>query len=283
MTGVQTCALPIWAYGKPGVIAGSEPLSGVSTSPADISAQLAKQAPTPAVAKSPILEKDRPSYFGLASELGMAGMPMGMGLTAALQEGQAARDYDEEQKRKKAAEKADIASLVNRLYGRAYASGGFTVSNPTNPPTTIKFPEWFVEEFAQSGGLQSLAHGGYINTQPFDPNTAYPQSEIHRAAPYAASSPIRNEVLDFADGGLLEGDGDGMSDDIPANIDGKEKVRVADGEFVVPSDLAEQFGAGKLESMLNAVRKAAHAKKGKQIQQDAGKRAFIRTLSGVKA
>lgn len=268
-------------YGTPGVLPGSEPLSGVSTAKEDVASQLAKQREleTP-TAKSPILDKDKPGYFSLASGLGAMALPMGMGLTSAMQESQVRKQEEEARKRKAAVEQSDIRSLVNRLYGKPYAEGGMTVNTGG---ATVKFPDWFIEEYARSGGESNYAHGGYINTQPFDPNTAHPQSQISRATPYAAASPIRNEVVDFERGGLLEGDGDGMSDHIPANIDGKEPVRVADGEFVIPKDIAARFGEKKLEAMLDKVRSAAHAKKGKQIIENAGKRAFIRTLSGVKA
>jgi hypothetical protein len=269
----------IGEYGAPGAIPGLDSsLPGVSSSQADVTNQLAKQRE--AAAKSAVLDKDKPSYFKLTSELGMPALTMGMGITSAMQQGQMAEQEEEEERRRAAQEKASINALVSRLYGKPYAEGGMTVNTGG---ATVKFPEWFVDEFAKSGGLQSLAHGGYINTQQFDPNTAYPQSHIPRAASYPGATPIRNEVVDFADGGLLEGDGDGMSDDIPANIDGREPVRVADGEFVIPKNIAAKYGEDKLGAMLDKVRAAAHAKKGKQVVEDAGKRAFIRTLSGVKA
>lgn len=241
--------------------------------------------PTTAAAagKGKILDKDKPSYFELTAGLGMPALTLGMGLTSGLQEGQAARAYRKKKQQEEEARLAEIQSLMQRVYGQGYAEGGMTVSNPTNPQTTVKFPQWFVDEFAKSGGLQSLAQGGYINTQEFDPDMAHPQSQIPRAQHYPAAAPIRNEVLDFADGGLLEGDGDGMSDDIPANIEGQEEIRVADGEFIVPKRIAEQYGEDALEDMMDAVRHAVHAKKGKQPQQDAAKRAFIRTMSGIKA
>ena len=42
----------------------------------------------------------------------------------------------------------------------------------------------------------------------------------------------------------LQGKGDGMSDSIHANIDGKEPVRLADSEYVVPADVVAHFGNG---------------------------------------
>jgi len=139
-----------------------------------------------------------------------------------------------------------------------------------------------------------LATGGYINTQPVDPNNFYPQSQIHSAQPYAAATPQRHEVLDYyKDGGFLDGPGDGMSDDIPANIDGEEEIRLADGEFVVPPDLVRILGFGDpekgaklLDNLLPIVRQASHGKK-TQIKQDAGKLAaekmLVRAAKGKKA
>lgn len=133
-----------------------------------------------------------------------------------------------------------------------------------------------------------LATGGYINNQPVDPNNFYPQSQIHSAQPYAAATPQRHEVLDYyKDGGFLDGPGDGMSDDIPANIDGEEEIRLADGEFVVPPDLVRILGFGDpekgaklLDNLLPIVRQASHGKK-TQIKQDAGKLAAEKMLARV--
>ena len=75
-------------------------------------------------------------------------------------------------------------------------------------------------------------------------------------------------------GGYLNGDGDGMSDSIPATIEGKQPARLADGEFVIPADVVSHLGNGsskagsqRLYAMLDKVRKArtGHTKQGKQI------------------
>lgn len=79
----------------------------------------------------------------------------------------------------------------------------------------------------------------------------------------------------YSDGGrLLRGPGDGMSDNIPANISGKQPARLADGEFVVPADVVSGLGNGstdagakQLYKMLDKVRAARTGtkKQGKQI------------------
>ena len=66
---------------------------------------------------------------------------------------------------------------------------------------------------------------------------------------------------------FLSGGGDGMSDSIKANIDGKQEARLADGEFVVPADVVSHLGNGsskagakKLYTMMDRIRKARTGK-----------------------
>lgn len=82
----------------------------------------------------------------------------------------------------------------------------------------------------------------------------------------------------YSDGGrMLRGPGDGMSDDIPGVIAGKQPARLADGEFVVPADVVSHLGNGstdagakKLYSMMDNVRKArtGSKKQGRQIKAE---------------
>jgi len=73
----------------------------------------------------------------------------------------------------------------------------------------------------------------------------------------------------YSDGGrLLKGPGDGMSDNIPAQIGRKQPARLADGEFVVPADVVSHLGNGstdagakRLYSMMDKVRQARTGKK----------------------
>lgn len=78
----------------------------------------------------------------------------------------------------------------------------------------------------------------------------------------------------YSDGGnLLKGPGDGMSDDIPASINGTQGARLTDGEFVVPADVVSGIGNGstdagarKLYSMMDKVR---HGRTGRKKQAPA--------------
>ena len=82
----------------------------------------------------------------------------------------------------------------------------------------------------------------------------------------------------YSDGGrMLKGPGDGMSDSIPASIQGRQPARLADSEFVVPADVVSHLGNGssdagakKLYAMMDRVRQARTGtkKQGKQIKAE---------------
>ena len=84
-------------------------------------------------------------------------------------------------------------------------------------------------------------------------------------------------IQTYAAGGrLLRGPGDGMSDSIPAVIQGAKPQRaaLADGEFVIPADVVSHLGNGSTEAgskhlykMMDRIRKArtGNPKQGKQI------------------
>jgi hypothetical protein len=92
-------------------------------------------------------------------------------------------------------------------------------------------------------------------------------------SPYTYARALRKPE-GMARGGYLNGQGDGMSDSIPATIEGKQPARLADGEFVIPADVVSHLGNGsskagskRLYAMLDKVRRArtGNKKQGKQI------------------
>ena len=134
---------------------------------------------------------------------------------------------------------------------------------------------------AAAGGLMSLAGGGPVeqmsNANAIGQNTGYPMADINKAAyatPYQTPvsqnvvqgtadtgvNPMTGEESRFAEGGistlggysdggrLLKGPGDGMSDNIPAQIGAKQPARLADGEFVVPADVVSHLGNGSTDA-----------------------------------
>jgi hypothetical protein len=114
--------------------------------------------------------------------------------------------------------------------------------------------------------------------------TLYAQGGIASLNPMIGVFDARNANREFGEqmggykkGGYLDGPGDGMSDSIPATIEGRQPARLADGEFVVPADVVSHLGNGstkagaqRLYSMMDKVRKArtGRTKQGKQIKAD---------------
>jgi len=109
-------------------------------------------------------------------------------------------------------------------------------------------------------------------------NARYGANMSQTAMPKAGIAELGG--LPYAGGGIaqgryLRGGGDGMSDSIPATINGKQPARLADGEFVVPADVVSHLGNGssdagakKLYSMMDKIR---HARTGKKKQAPAVK------------
>lgn len=154
-----------------------------------------------------------------------------------------------------------------------------------------------------------MAGGGVVelmsDQNAIGANTGYPMADISKGAyatPY--QQPISRNVIggvsdtgvnpmtgemtfarggiadlggysDYARGGrMLKGPGDGMSDNIPATIAGKQPARLANEEFVIPADVVSHLGNGSSEAgakqlykMMDRVRQARTGKKaqGKQI------------------
>ena len=64
---------------------------------------------------------------------------------------------------------------------------------------------------------------------------------------------------------VIRGTGDGMSDSVPATIEGVQEARLANDEFVIPADVVADIGNGssdagakKLYGMMDRIRKARH-------------------------
>jgi len=129
----------------------------------------------------------------------------------------------------------------------------------------------------QTPGMKRPTPMGQLNLAPPGIKAAAAAQSIDPET-YAAHGGIMHSSLGgYATGGnprLLKGPGDGMSDNIPATISGKQPARLADGEFVVPADVVSHLGNGSTEAgakilhaMMTKVRKerTGNPKQGKQI------------------
>jgi hypothetical protein len=87
-------------------------------------------------------------------------------------------------------------------------------------------------------------------------------------------------IASLAEGGkprYLQGETDGMADEIPSNIDGDQEAALSHGEFVIPADVVSHLGNGnsdagakKLYQMMDRIREARTGTKeqGKEINPD---------------
>jgi hypothetical protein len=115
-------------------------------------------------------------------------------------------------------------------------------------------------------------------------NTVAAQQRAQQQAQLLAQSNAAN-VQGMAKGGIaslregryLRGETDGMADEVPANIEGKQPALLSDGEFVIPADVVSHLGNGNseagakvLQQMLARIRKerTGNPKQGKQINPD---------------
>ncbi len=86
-------------------------------------------------------------------------------------------------------------------------------------------------------------------SQPFQTFTGYNPTNpepVSNAPEYNSVSSGLNAR--FKQGGLLDGPGDGVSDSIPATIEGKQPARLADGEFIVPARIVSEVGHGSTKA-----------------------------------
>lgn len=135
-----------------------------------------------------------------------------------------------------------IASNVNQPSGIA------SVSHP--PLAPLRFKQTANPNFGQPGQA-------YFN-----------QQYVPAAQGGLMSSGIRS-LNGYAYGGrLTKGPGDGLSDSIPATIDGQTPARLADSEFVIPADAVAALGGGstdagakRLYEMLDRIRQQAYGHK----------------------
>ena len=138
------------------------------------------------------------------------------------------------------------------------------------------------KQYGQPTTEQITYKGGPLNKFRYDPETYQPDVVRPPLPPYQATYAAGGGLMainSFAKGGsghlggysdgarVLKGPGDGMSDSIPATIEGKQPARLADSEFVVPADVVSHLGNGssdagakKLYTMMDRVRKARTGK-----------------------
>jgi len=130
-------------------------------------------------------------------------------------------------------------------------------------------------------GLSGLEQSDFMVDPDFnDPRDVYnPRSTLDLSRDTGISEAMSRDtgLRLLARGGYLGGGnvGDGMSDDIPATIEGDEPAALSQGEFVIPADVVSHLGNGssaagskQLHTMMERIRQARTGRKsqGKEIK-----------------
>lgn len=210
------------------------------------------------------------SAFDIAAPVGMAG------LAGAQEDLYPEPDTSMEEKRKAEENKyrdprTGLLNLAQASPGLKLMATGGTVNTNSSTISSGGIQDLYGTN-DQTTGTQNLSKDGYgigrLNSLAAEGSRAKAADTF-----YAMGGPIA-----FAKGGhqgYLDGAGDGMSDSIPATIEGKQPARLADGEFVIPADVVSHIGNGsskagskQLYAMLDRIRKArtGHTKQGKEIK-----------------
>jgi len=173
---------------------------------------------------------------------------------------------------------------VYRPYGPQFAAGGITdldnydQSPQMQSPGTLDIPnrnEVTNNQGYMGDSVQMMAHGGVAEESymlegvggknlhreaskdlqeylKYTPDTELTPEQRRQKAILFGNGMAHGGISDlggYSDGGrLLKGPGDGVSDDIPASIGGKQPARLAEGEFVVPARIVSELGNGSTDA-----------------------------------
>lgn len=163
--------------------------------------------------------------------------------------------------------------LATSLAAKALSgnSGGGGSAGPSATNTTTQAPP--NQNIASSTYNPAFTMPNMFASNQSAPGTYY-QPQTYR---YYAQGGVA-DLGGYAVGGtLLKGDGDGMSDSIVANINGRQPARLAESEFVLPADIVSHLGNGSTDAgakilykMMDRIRMARTGtkKQGKRINPD---------------
>jgi hypothetical protein len=139
-----------------------------------------------------------------------------------------------------------------------------------NPPSSDYQPGYSPEyRYFAEGGLADLREGNQETTANLM-NEAKAALLGEHPKPQEAIERFRNVMGDDAfmalkdriTGGRIKGAGGGLDDLVPGSIEGRQKVRLADSEFIIPADVVSAIGDGstdhgarRLHEMMDGIRK----------------------------
>ena len=107
------------------------------------------------------------------------------------------------------------------------------------------------QKMAKGGVVkQTLAKGGVVSEGIAALRGQHPNPRAALDAYDKTFGPDATAELmrSYADGGVVSGPGSGVADLVPGSIDGREDVRIASGEYVIPAWAVATLGDGSTEA-----------------------------------
>jgi hypothetical protein len=165
------------------------------------------------------------------------------------------------------------------LGSMGYGLGSLPAISSTYQAPTVQTPTFDTSAFQMPAYQAPMMTGGDMGMSNVAtaPQFGFGNSDVLYGRSNFDMGGGEGNIFGFAGGGaiqkaaagkLVTGDGDGMSDDIRANINGNQEARLADGEFVIPADVVSHLGNGstdagadRLYSMMDRIRKARTGRK----------------------
>lgn len=159
--------------------------------------------------------------------------------------------------------------MGRQYFTSAYGAPGApapTAPVPAPPPAPQEPPNYTESPGMAQGGIAMLAGGGEVNLRSGD--FVFP-ADVTAFAGSGSNAAGKENLADAIGAIPIEiTKGDGMSDDIPANIDGVRPAAVARDEMIVPRERVAEIGNGsldrgakKLYAMMDRIRQHATGSK----------------------
>jgi hypothetical protein len=119
--------------------------------------------------------------------------------------------------------------------------------------TAYGIAPYAIEKAFEQPEFNAPEDNSLIRPYDYDPTTRrFTAREPYRAPgpEYMAQGGLAG-LTGYKEGNILRGQGDGMSDEIKASIDGEQDVLLSDGEYVVPADAVAMLGNGSTDAGAN--------------------------------
>lgn len=146
-----------------------------------------------------------------------------------------------------------LGNIGSQQYGQQSTSMNSTTGNAGGSLTPL-------QPYQKPSAGQTMAHGGIVQ-QTLDKGGVVasgiaalrgdhpdPRQALNDYDEMFGPDATAELMRAYADGGVVSGPGSGVADLVPGSIDGREDVRIASGEYVIPAWAVATLGDGSTEA-----------------------------------